>query len=143
MLRKILFSLVLLFSINISAETDTIRASFKEVFTIIKQHCKADQYFFPDNSALSLMDLPDTILGQCSTDRINYWEITMDRHFWENYSETNKFGVMAHEVMHCMFFKEHVDNPHNYMYYNLVRQTKKEITQQLIADLKEKCEGKK
>lgn len=139
MLKKILFSIVLLISFNVHA---VLKEVYEEVMVTVNKYCTPDQYFKPKKRSLQMSDLPGSIVGQCMTDRETYWQISLDKYFWDSHNEDDKFDVMAHEMMHCMFFKDHVDNKNNYMYYMLVKLTKQQVIEQLTVDLKKECGDK-
>jgi hypothetical protein len=42
--------------------------------------------------------------------------IKIDSRFWRNSSEDERYEVVFHEMYHCLFLKDHVNDPKNYMY---------------------------
>jgi hypothetical protein len=140
-LKKILFSLILLFSTTLANASD-MKDTYMEVLGIIKLYCKIGQYFNPPKKQLIRANLEMPVIGMCETDKEDYFKIYIDSGFWLQSSKDIQFQLMAHEMSHCLFFRNHVDNPKNFMYYAIRNQTKDKTKEQLIANLNEDC-GKK
>jgi len=139
-LKKILFSLVVLFSVHsIAGELKDI---YIEVLDIIKLYCKPGQYFNPPNKSLYMTDLDLPTIGQCITDKYDFFNIYIDRTFWKMSSKDIRFELVAHEMTHCLFFRNHVDNSSNFMYYAIRDLTKDQTIQQLIENLNTDCGDK-
>lgn len=136
-LKRILFSLLL--SISLTANASTVKDTYVEVLDIIKLHCKPGQYFNPHNKQLIITNLDSPIVGLCETDEEDFFNIYIDSGFWLSITTDMRFELMAHEMEHCLFFRKHVDNDKNFMYYQLRNLTKEETTQQLIDNLNQDC----
>jgi len=145
-LKKILFSSILLISSSVNSIASeskyVLTELYQEVMVTINTYCKEDQYFIPIKRELIMDNLSGLAIGQCYTDEKNYWSIHIDKLFWDTHNEDDRYSTMAHEMMHCIFFKNHVDNKDNYMYYSLVHITKEEVIEQLTVDLKKECGDK-
>lgn len=135
-LKKILFSLIVLFSVQSRAE---LKEYYMEVYNTIKLYCKPGQYFNPKSKTLYKSDLESPIIGICSTDAEDYFKIYVDRNYWDHASEDYRYELMAHEMTHCLFFENHVEDSKHYMYYQIRDLTKEQTKQQLIEFLKKKC----
>lgn len=141
MLRRILFSFILLFSIQL-ANANGVLDTYKEVLGIVKLYCKPGQYFNPADNKLIRTKLDFPIIGMCETDQDSFFNIYIDNSYWLQASTDIQFELVSHELEHCLFFRNHVDNPNNFMYYAVRNQTKDETKQQLIANLNEDCGSK-
>lgn len=110
----------------------------KDLMNDVHAHCKPGQYFNPDKRFIEFANLKDSDVGECTTSK-NYYIISIDRRYWYRINEDERYDIMAHELAHCLLFKEHVDNPDNYMYYRTTDLKKAQIKQQFIQDLEEHC----
>jgi hypothetical protein len=135
-LKKILFSLILLFSFN--AEAKYIEY-YTQILNTVKLYCRPDQYFNPKSKTLigSILELP--VIGMCETDRESFFKIYFDIAYWNDASEDYRYELMAHEIMHCFFFMDHVENNKDFMYYQIRDLTKEQTKQQLIDHLQVLC----
>lgn len=135
-LKKILFSLLLLFSFN--AEAKFIEY-YNEILNTVKLYCRPDQYFNPKSKTLlgAALELP--VIGICETDRESYFKIYLDNAYWDGASEDYRYELMLHECTHCLFFENHSSNPNHYMYYQIRDLTKEKSKEQFIEYLKKRC----
>lgn len=142
MRNLILFNLILLFSLNSKADMADIKETYMEVLNTIKLYCRPDQYFNPTQKTLSKAFLESPIIGLCETDKHSYYNISIDVPFWTQATKDIQYELMAHEMSHCLFFRNHVDNKNNFMYSVIRNLTKEETLQQLIDNLNEDCGAK-
>lgn len=139
MRNLILSSLIILFGLSAKADMG-IKETYMEILGIVKLYCKPDQYFYPDSIKLIRKSMEYPVIGACETDNHTFFNIYIDTKFWKGASKDTQFNLMTHEMSHCLFFRNHVDNPLNFLYYAINRDlTKEEVTQQLIANLNEDC----
>lgn len=110
---------------------------YKEVYT----YCKPGQYHNPIKRSFIITHLKYPEIGECYVNP-SFFIIKVDPDFWHTASNDDKFQLLAHEMAHCLLHKDHVDNPNNYMYYELRKLKKKVVREQFIVDLEEHC-GKK
>lgn len=139
MLKKILFSLIVLSGLTAKADMSSIKASYLEILGIIKLYCKPGQYFDPKEKKLIRANLDAPVIGLCETDQETFYNIYIDSGYWMQTSKDIQFELMAHEMSHCLFFRNHVDNDKNFMYYIIRDLTKEQTTQQLIDNLNQDC----
>lgn len=135
-LKKILFSLILLFSVNSQAE---LKEYYHEVLNTIKLYCREDQLFNPKAKTLIPSNLDFPVIGVCETDKSSFFKIYIDMMYWRTTSDDYKYELMSHEMMHCLFFMNHVEDDHDFMYYQIRDLKKAETKQQLIKHLKNLC----
>jgi len=138
-LKKILFSLIVLFSVHSNADMNSIKDSYMEILGIIKLYCKPGQYFNPKEKKLIRANLDNPVIGICETDQESFYNIYIDSGYWMQVSKDMQFELMAHEMSHCLFFRNHVDNDKNFMYPVIRDLTKEQTTQQLIENLNQDC----
>lgn len=135
-LKKILFSLVFLFSFSAKANLKTY---YMEVLNTVKLYCRPDQYFNPPHKTLINDNLDLPVIGMCDTDQSSYYKIFIDVTFWKSASEDIRYELMAHEMTHCLFFENHSDDSTNYMFPVIRDITKDQTKQQLIEFLQKTC----
>lgn len=112
----------------------------KQVFDIIDENCPKKNYFRPNHTYFEIVKLKGDEIGLC--DRSQGWyQISMDRKFWEDSDDLAKFAVMAHEITHCALRFDHSMNIDNYMYYTYMGElTRAEIISQLIVYTRKVCD---
>lgn len=145
MFRKISASIILLLIVFLCYPIHYVNPQLKpltnEIFSIVNQYCKPGQYYNPRHTFVYFKKLKEPIVGQCGMG-IQRYSIVLDPPYWNYYNINDKFQLLVHEFSHCILFKNHVDDPKNYMYYSMVNLTKEQIKEQFIKDLKEHCKEK-
>lgn len=109
-----------------------------KVMTIVNQYCRKDQYNNPLHEYIYFAKLTGDDIGQCGWG-FNKFIIKIRADFWDRATEDERTEVIFHEMYHCLFKKDHVDNPLNYMYYRMTYLKKEVIVQQFIDDVKQIC----
>ncbi len=106
----------------------------------VKRHCNEKQYNHPLQVEIHITDnLKYPVIGECSTTILGNYEIQFSKPFWEIATYQEKKILTAHELTHCLFYADHVKDPHHYMYYSLPKITEKELNDQVEQFLTERC----
>ena len=89
---------------------------FNKNLNLIKTYCTDAQFYYPYMTSVTFekIKLPG-VVGYCNI-KANGFRLVFDKPYWDNLSELTKTQLMLHEMAHCMFDQEHVDDPNNFMY---------------------------
>ncbi len=140
-IRNVLLGIALyIYFIPFTHTNEVLKPYTNHVMTIVNQYCKKDQYNNPLHDYIYFSKLKDDEVGQCGMG-YNKFIIKIDSKFWRTANEDEKTEVIFHEMYHCLFYKDHVDNPLNYMYYRMTDLKKEVIIQQFTDDVKRICKG--
>lgn len=117
-----------------------LKKEYNEVFDIINYKCDKKQYLTPIQEIIDFSDnLQPAFVGLCSTNHLTLIRIQFSTSQWGMATETQKFHTMAHEIMHCYFGLDHIDDPNHFMYEYRTILPKALIMSQLTDILNEKC----
>lgn len=121
-----------------SSEIDKlILPHYQEFMSLLETECTEDQYFHP-NFKMQIKELEDDAIGVCII-RPKSFTIYLDKQFWEKSEELDRFQVVAHELIHCMFYQDHVEDKKHFMAPNFVYIPKEVLYKQIKDMLKDKC----
>lgn len=110
------------------------------VMKIVNTYCTKSEYNNPLHEYIYFSKLSQDDIGQCGFG-YNKFTIKIDSKFWFRASEDERYETVFHEMYHCLFGKEHVDNPKNYMFYRIANLSKETVTQQFTDDVKKICKA--
>lgn len=115
-----------------------LKEEFDKVMDVVKTHCRPDQYYHPDSISLEFSKLKEEI-AYCQI-RINGFKIVFDKHYWNEYTlPIDRTQLMMHEVSHCIFRQEHIEDTRHFMAPFFVPILEPELTRQFHDYLKAKC----
>lgn len=137
MRNLILFSIILLTSLTASA--GVLTEMYDDIMNTVKLYCRPDQYFNPSKKTLIQVSFKKPVIGLCETDAHTFWTISIDMNYWNSNTIDMRYELMVHEMTHCIFLRNHVDNNKNYMYPVIRDLPKEETKKQFIENLKEDC----
>lgn len=110
-----------------------------EVMVYVKKYCKDDEYF-NKHYKIEFQNFNDKKIAGYCLKRVNRFTIQISRYYWDNSTEEEKFSLIVHEDLHCLFGIMHVDDPNDIMYYSdSIINTKDVVIKQLINHLKKVC----
>jgi len=141
LIRNVLLgALIYVYLIPFTHTNEILTPYTNKVLAIVNTYCTKDQYSNPLHEYIYFAKLPPEEVGECGYG-YNKFIIKIDRKFWFKANEDERHEVIFHEMYHCLFKKDHVDNPYNYMYYRMTNLTKEVIIQQFTDDVKRICKG--
>ena len=89
---------------------------FNKNLNLIAQYCEKDQYYYPFMTSVKFGKVPmESVVAFCDI-KTNGFKLVFDKKYWDNLSELNKTQLMMHEMVHCMFNENHIDDPKHFMY---------------------------
>lgn len=94
---------------------DTELSPYKDRYdSIIDNHCKVP---YIHKFSLSFVSDMDSVVGLCQRNIIETSvNVEISRKYWDEASEKERFAVVAHELTHCYFGVDHVQEQWHYMY---------------------------
>lgn len=141
LIRNVLLGgLIYIYLIPFSHTNKTLIPYTNKVMAIVNKYCKKDQYNNPLHEYIYFTKLKGDDIGECGYG-YNKFIIRIDSKFWLKASEDERIEVIFHEMYHCLFKKDHVDNSNNYMYYKIADLNKDVVIQQFTEDVKRICKG--
>ncbi len=140
-IRNVLLSIIVYICFIPFTHTNEILTPYtNKVLEIVNTYCNKNQYNSTLHKYIYFAKLIDDEVGECSYGYRSFI-IKIDRKFWFRSNEDERNEVIFHEMYHCLFKKDHVDNPNNYMYYRMTSLKKEVIVQQFTEDVKRICKG--
>lgn len=116
----------------------------KEFMELVNKKCSTSQY---KNSSYTIdfnqvkLDPDSRVVGTCYTYKYtDKFNIYIDKKYWDNANETNRFHLMGHEALHCLFDLDHSLDYNDIMYDTLNESTKEILIAQINKYLDQKCQ---
>lgn len=78
------------------------------------------------------------VAAYCQKRYFRFYIFVNKKHWYEE-TEDDRFQLLAHELGHCIFDLDHVDDPTNYMYYAMNDLKKQDVTDQMKQDMRSHC----
>lgn len=129
---------------------DKLKPYVEDYMMIARQHCRPDQYFYPDKFTISVKkidqtgtDPSKTTIGECWDIYPYNFIIDIDESLFKNHSQAQLKSVIFHELYHCVFLKDNKDHntdPKNYFNatsYPDIQES--DLYDQIIADFDKAC----
>jgi len=112
---------------------------FNEQMTVIKERCEPHKYRNPNFfTTVMFRDLKEEI-AYCQH-KVNGFVLVFDKGYWDYIlSKSDKKQVMMHEIVHCVFKQEHVEDPNHFMAPYFEPMTDAVFDQQVKLYLLSKC----
>lgn len=87
---------------------------YDRVIETVRKRCKPEQYYLPDSVSLEFGQLKEEI-AYCQT-RLNGFKLVFDKKYWNEYAQPiDRTQLMMHEVVHCIFNQDHVNDSRHFM----------------------------
>lgn len=116
-----------------------LTVAFEQSHEIVKQHCEKTQYNAPNFFTTIKFGLLKEEIAYCQR-KLNGFVIVFDKLYWDFVlSESDKKQVMMHEIVHCFFKQEHVEDPKHFMAPYFEPMTDSVFDKQVESYLKAKC----
>ncbi len=124
----------------LSNKDDALMPYYNETLSIVRERCTPDQYFFPKIQGIRFYNAPEDSgeIAICESNKLGF-RIGFDRASWAAASEADRKQVMAHEVVHCLFNQDHVQDAENFMAPYFARMDEAVLLKQLDEYLSNKC----
>ena len=110
-----------------------------EIFSIIEKHCDRSQYYYPLQVEIKIQPLDKVFIAYCNRNLYTKFTIVYNSKHWSYQSDDQKFETLAHELLHCMFREDHVNDPGHFMFAYENNLSKVIVLKQLNDYLTKKC----
>jgi len=113
---------------------------------LINTHCPSNKIFYPPKTKVNFAKAEvgrygeKIWVGLCEQTLLSY-HVSFDKEWWDTASEADRYGTMAHELVHCSFNEPHNPDPKHFMYESVGPVSLQELNQQLIDYLNKKCDN--
>lgn len=142
LIRNVLLGIVIyIYFIPYTHTNEVLIPYTTKVMNIVNTYCNKNQYSSALHKYVYFHKLDKDEVGEC-TFGYNKFVIKIDNSFLQRANEDEKYEVIFHEMYHCLFFKDHVTDPNNYMFYRIAHLNKETIVKQFTDDVKKICEAK-
>lgn len=121
--RVLLYSTLLVYlSKNIVYKTKIdqgLKPYFNNVMMEVTTRCNKGQYYLPDPHQVVFENMDINTYGYCSR-RLNGFKIAINKKVWETEleDEADRYQLIIHEAMHCLFREPHRNDPDHFMHAN-------------------------
>ena len=143
-LKVLFYTAILLWTVSLIVPykvVDPEMAAYEtEYLHYVNKHCTKDKYFSnPVQKHFKVDDLPANHVAVCTTNNTTKMHITYNRKYWEMDRHEARMITMFHELTHCYFYQDHIEDSEHFMYAYENHLPLDVVKLQLEAYLMEKC----
>lgn len=134
----ILFILYLIFPYK--SFDKQVTSYYNEFMSYVYSSCELNEYHHPSQIVIGFTTLlPKSTVGICFRGPISY-RIYLLKDYWDKSNDIVRYGLIMHELSHCVLYMTHSDDPTNYMYpYTSGFSSVQKIREQLLLNISEIC----
>lgn len=117
---------------------------YNEFMGYVQNKCTEKQYNNPYKIIIDTNSfITGDIVGVCLRSIYSY-RIYIKTDFWKTANDIAKYGVIMHELTHCVLRMDHSEDPNNYMYpyYDVSIKSIEQVKQQLMVNINNTCNSK-
>lgn len=81
---------------------------------VVKNYCEKPQYRNPFFITVKFEDTDEHELAHCQR-KLNSFRIIVNKDYWNSFDENKRNQLMMHEMVHCLFNLDHVDDDTHFM----------------------------
>lgn len=116
-----------------------LKTYVNDYISLFEQECPVKAKERTNVYTVQFGDGNDRWIGICML-RLNGFRVKIDKKWWdEQWYDEDRRQVVYHELTHCFLYKDHVDDPGNYMYPSMAHLSYNVYLPQVKADLQEFC----
>jgi hypothetical protein len=82
--------------------------------SVVKSYCEKSQYRNPLLITVKFEDTDEHELAHCQR-KLNSFRIIVNKDYWNSFDENKRTQLMMHEMVHCLFNLDHVDDDTHFM----------------------------
>jgi hypothetical protein len=142
MLNFLIAIIVIYIVIPHSSIDNRLEISYNRVMNLIEKDCKNVMDYFPQKYYINTFKASKNTkyIGICRKN-IHIFEVSIDVDFLDYSSEEDLDNLMAHELLHCIFNQDHVDEPNNLMNSQFQYRLQPSLEEQISKFTKQKCKN--
>lgn len=140
MLYFILLLQIFIYFLPIHYVNPKIEPYYKEFFSYVYPQCRKDQINYPKQTVIDFGSMPDSDdIGYCVLLKGVRFKITLNKKYFDKATEEQRFILVAHELTHCVFLRDHSASPFHYMYWRETGVRKNDAIYQLQEIINHDC----
>lgn len=143
-LRVLLYSSLLVYAskavVYKSGVDDGLKPYFNNILQDVVTRCDKGQYYLPSVHQVVFENMDINTYGYCSR-RLNGFKIAINRRVWntELEDEVDRYQLIIHEAVHCLFKEPHRNDSDHFMHPNFNHIPGDKLAIQFWAFLDSKC----
>lgn len=126
--------------INFSSQKDAeLNEYYEKGMSMVKRYCRDNQYYRPAVISIRFENLKPDVLATCYL-RLNGYTILFNKRNWYALSELDRTQLVMHELAHCIFNEDHIDDKQHFMNSYMSYIPADTLKKQLDEYLTKKCQ---